>query len=239
MSGTLTRAFGYTYNGLGGTLSAGGESGYIAIGSVPVPQLGPVYGPVYGPLSPTEGTRKQAESGGFLRAGGDYNGLITTNYFNQTSKLTGYGGLNGGGNHLFGPVGNPTSPANNRASPGYPAWPGTNFQAGSWYVGAGAGGAGYYGGGMASDTGPGPLVQNFGVSGGGGGSSYINPTGTSTVMANTGPYTPNPYYSSYHTAALPNNTLAATGRGGRGYIEPYSPAWTAQHGGDGLVVIVY
>ena len=238
-SGNLSRDFGWTYNGLAGTISAGGESGYVTIGSMPVPSLGPVYGPVYGPFPPSQGPSKQAYPGSFLKAGGDYNGMIISNYYNETSKFTGYGGLNGGGNYLFGPVGNPSSPAYNRKDPGsYVAWPGTNFQPGSWYIAAAGGGAGYYGGGMAISS-LSSLYTNYGQAGGGGGSSYINPTGTSTVMANTGPYVPNPYYSTYHTPMPPNNTLAATGRGGLGYIEPYSASWTAQHGGDGLVVIVY
>lgn len=241
-SGNLSRDFGWTYNGLAGTISAGGESGMVPIGSIPVPNLGPVSGPIYGPLPPTSGPSKQALPGSFLKAGGDAHGTIITAYDNTTTKFTGYGGMNGGGNYLFGPVYNPSSPTSNRYTPGYyAAFPGTNYQPGSWSVEAAGGGGGYYGGGQAISS-IGPLFTNYGQAGGGGGSSYIHPTGTNTAMANTGPYTPNPYYSTYHTAAPPDVSApyaASTARGGNGFITPTSAAWMAQHGGNGLVVIVY
>jgi|LakMenEpi03Aug12_release.lakeMendotaPanAssembly.Ray.scaffolds.fasta_scaffold01043_24 hypothetical protein len=188
--------------GSAATVSTGGVGGYQPIGGVPVPVLGPVNGPIYGPLPPSTGPSRAAESGTFLRGGGAVGGAI-----------------NGGG------AGNATLPP--------PAWPGTSFEPGPYSINnSGGGGGGYYGGGAAH---PRQYVSSsfaFGDAGGSGGSSYINPAGSNTAMANSGPYTPNPVYSAYYS---PTYKIATGGIG----MTPPQANWSAEVGGDGLVVIVY
>jgi len=262
--------------GKGASSSAVGRSGIIPIGEVPVPRLGPVYGPIYGPVSPGLGPYKRAPDGGFLSAGGDAYGdtiwirsapLVPSPVASgPLAPLTPYtftsSAINGGGHWIYGPVNNPPfstlsqrlSPADPSVPPGIAkansnliAWPDTNYENEAWSIKGAGGGGGYYGGGMAAPQEYFNFTSNFGEAGGGGGSSYINPTGTNRTMANTAPgYTPNPIYVAYATAALPDDTKAATGRGGHGgNFPPATPfpirnaAWTAQQGGDGLVVIVY
>lgn len=211
--------------GKAATISAGGAGGGQPIGGVPVPRLGPVFGPVYGPLPPSSGPTRSAESGVFLRGGGDPGG-----------------GINGGGLGSYiipPPVWGPIT--------GYEPGPGP-------VVRSGGGGGGYYGGGMGHPQTYLLSTNSFGEAGGGGGSSYINPAASNTSMSNTAPYTPNPvYFNNYVQKPASSNTKADSASGGLGYVESSripAPApfggyyivgddWLGQAGGDGLVVIVY
>lgn len=199
--------------GGGGSLVAGGKAGYMPIGSVPVPTLGPYLGPIYGPLPPSSPPIRKSANGAFLLGGG----------------LSG-GGINGGGIGYY-QIPNPAwsvggvPPAVPPSSPFHPAR--INFA-----TNAGGGGGGYYGGGMAH---PVTFVSGagwIGEWGGGGGSSYINPAASNTAMANTGPYGSNPYYSAY---ANPTRLNAI---GGDGVGIP-GVGQSSLRGGDGLVVIIY
>lgn len=199
-----------------GSLVAGGRAGYMPIGAVPVPTLGPYLGPIYGPLPPSSPPVRASANGAFLTGGGNFSG--------QT------GGINGGGLGYY-QIPNPAwgvgavPPAVPPTSPFRPTR--INYSSTS-----GGGGGGYYGGGMAH---PNSFISGGGWQGdwgGGGGSSYINPAASNTAMANTGPYAPNPYYSAYANPARLNAT------GGSGVGIP-GQSWSSIQGGDGLVVIIY
>lgn len=198
--------------GLAGSISSGGNGGYQPIGEVPVPTLGPYYGPIYGPLPPSSGPTRRSGAGSFLTGGGDPGGSI-----------------NGGGSGFYTippPAWSlPSAPPAQLAYPFHPGYQNYSYN-------SGGGGAGYYGGGAGHPREYVPGSGWFGDAGGGGGSSYINPTGANTAMANTGPYSPNPYYATYYS---PTNKISI---GGLGYTPP-GASWSAEAGGDGLVVIVY
>lgn len=227
--GSVSPSVSFT-KGLAGTISSAGAGGAFPIGAVPVPILGPIRGPIYGPSPPTTGPSRQANSGGFLFGGGaDPRPAVHA----PKTPIPEFGfEINGGGR------GYTVRPP--------PAWPGISpaFEPGVYYIeGAGGGGGGYYGGGMGHPNKYSSSNSTFGQAGGGGGSSYINPIGTNIVMANTGPYMPNPYYAQYYSSQPPSEGGQFTALGGAGSNPPAFPPSggfsAGESGGKGLVIILY
>lgn len=206
-----------------------GVGGKYPIGGVYSPFFPLPIRPTYAPYTPSQGPSSVAESGGFLSGGGGTGSGITRP-------------INGGG------VGYSLLPG--------PQFPGTTFRPGPYVVSrSGGGGGGLSGGGQGHPVSFfGPVAPALGEAGGGGGRSYINPTGTNITQANTGPYSPNPIFNTNYIAKpASSNTKADTASGGIGYVEtsrtpdPASPLGyyinapdgLGQEGGDGLVIIVY
>lgn len=206
-----------------------GTAGMLPIGAV-YPTLIPLpIRPIYAPYTPPQGPSALSEYGTFLKGGGGTGSGLT-------------GAINGGGIG-YSVLPTPRFPGIPAMPPAYPTYA---------VIRGGGGGGGLSGGGQGHPIASwSPIAPSMGEAGGGGGRSYINPNGSNISRANTGPYAPNPIFTTNYIAKpASSNTKADTASGGLGYVEDSrtpDPSgffvtgtdWLGQAGGDGLVVIVY